>query len=139
MKANLIFIPDIFPSKRWAYEAEDRLSNYLNQEYNQFKTTRCNDKGKVVRLFSNYLTSVKEHPDELLSQLEKYSPIFVSNARSPMIFKETIFANNTGIFGGAICVDNPDFRYENKDEQLFYTLQTFRPYVVLWGSTFEQN
>ena len=84
-----------------------------------------------MRLFSNYLTSVNEHPDELLSKLEKYSPIFIGNHQDPVIFRKTIFRANTGIFGGAICVDNPNFAFENRDV-ITYTRTAFRPYVILW-------
>ena len=138
VKTNFVFIPDMYPSKRAANEPEELLSQYFNSDYNQYKTTRCNDEGKVVRLFSNFLTSVKEHPDELLAQLEKYSPIYISNGRDPVIFRETVFANNTGIFGGAICVDNPDFAFDDA-ATVTYNSAAFRPYVILWESTFEQN
>ena len=89
-----------------------------------------------MRLFSNYLTSVKEHPDELLSQLEKISPIVITNNLDPVIFRETIFSNNTGIFGGVICVDNPDFTYDNAN-LVTYTEKAFRPFVILWENEFE--
>ena len=67
VKLNFVFIPDMFPSKRFAYAEEDRLEYYYNKDYSQFKTTRCNYQGNVTRLFSNYLTSVNEHPDEVIS------------------------------------------------------------------------
>ena len=105
---NFAFVPDIYPSKRGLHEPEESLVHYLNPNFHQFSTTRCLN-GKVRRLFSNYLTSVNEHPDAMMSQLEKYSPIFIGNSIEPVIIRKSNFTQNIGLFGGAISVDNPDF------------------------------
>ena len=134
---NFAYIPDIYPSKRGLYTAEESLVHYLNPNFHQFSTTRCLN-GKVKRLFSNYLTSVNEHPDALMSQLEKFSPIFIGNSLEPVIIRKSNFTQNIGLFGGAICVDNPDFQFDNAN-LVTYTRTAFRPYVILQENEFKLN
>ena len=74
---NLIYIPDIYPSKRSSSDEIETLENYKNKYTGQIKTTRCNTSFEKKRFFSNYLTSLTEQASQELSSLEKYSPIYI--------------------------------------------------------------
>ena len=67
--------------------------------------TRCNSTNYVKRFFGDYLNSLDEQPAYELSQLEKYSPIFISLPQNPVMFDANTFENNVGIFGGSIAID----------------------------------
>ena len=55
---NLIYVPDIFPSKRSSLDENELLSNFINTETGQIMTTRCNSTLATKRLFSDYLNSL---------------------------------------------------------------------------------
>ena len=64
---NLIYIPDIYPSKRSSSDEIETLENFKNTKTGQIKTTRCNTNFVKKRLFSNYLTSLTEQASQELS------------------------------------------------------------------------
>jgi hypothetical protein len=78
MVNNLVFIPDIFPSlrtKEFDFENSvqgliSELATFKDEKLAQFSLKTC-VKGRYKRLFSDYLTSFKDHPDQLLVQLER--------------------------------------------------------------------
>lgn len=80
------------------------LSTFLDSTNGQLYTC-ANDK----RFMSQYLASQFGQESETLSQLETYSPIYISKNEGPMIFKDNVFKNNIGIKGGAISIDTPNF------------------------------
>ena len=64
---NMVFIQDIFPSKRSPSDDVELLSNFVNSETGQIKTTRCNSSLNTKRFFSDYLDSLREQPSHELS------------------------------------------------------------------------
>lgn len=73
MKKNMVYIPDIFPSLRTSvYDFEtnsmsallDELQHYQDSQ-EQYSLKRC-DHFRVSRLFSDALSSFKDHPDQAL-------------------------------------------------------------------------
>lgn len=69
----MVFIPDIFPSLRTSvYDFEtnsmsallDELQHYQDSQ-EQYSLKRC-DHFRVSRLFSDALSSFKDHPDQAL-------------------------------------------------------------------------
>ena len=57
---NMVFIPDIYPTRRSSSDEAEYLSYYMNSETGQVMTTRCNNSSKKKRLFSDFLTSLSE-------------------------------------------------------------------------------
>ena len=56
----MAFIPDIYPSKRSELDETEDISNFVNTETGQIKTTRCNSTNYVKRLFGDYFDSINE-------------------------------------------------------------------------------
>lgn len=92
--------------------------------------TRCNSTNYVKRFFGDYLNSLDEQPAYELSQLEKYSPIFISLPQNPVMFDANTFENNVGIFGGSIAIDTQN----HWDD--FADTDEYQPYVLICGNTF---
>jgi hypothetical protein len=61
-KNNLVFIPDIFPSKRSVTDEVELFDYYKNKVTGQIRTTRCSSNSVKKRLLSDYLTSLSEQP-----------------------------------------------------------------------------
>lgn len=71
MTKNMVYIPDIFPSMRkesfdfksnTIKAAINELQQYKSDNLFQFSLKRC-DQFRVRRLFSDFLSSFKDHPD----------------------------------------------------------------------------
>ena len=62
-----------------------------------------------------------------MSQLEKYSTIFIKLNRQPMFIIDNDFEDNIGTFGSSISIDSPNFvsDYSNK------TSVAERPHIVI--------
>ena len=73
------------------------------------KTHICGSTQKY-RLLTDYLNSFTEHPAETMTQLETYSPIYISRNEGPMIFSDNVFEDNIGLRGGAISIDRPNMQ-----------------------------
>lgn len=127
---NLVYIPDVFPSKRSPLDETEYLSNFINTETGQIMTTRCNSTLATKRLFSDYLNSLTELESEELSQFEKHSPIYISYPRNPIVFDDNQFESNIGLFGGTISIDSPNFVDDVSDEM------TRNPYVMISNNEF---
>lgn len=93
-------------------------------------TTYCNSDDQMRRFFGDYLTSVNEQPSHELSQLEKYSPVYISLNRQPALIEDNEFESNMGIFGGAVAIDNPNFTDDVLDSKEKH------PYVMFKDNTF---
>lgn len=57
---NMVYIPDIYPSKRSKSGDYEDVSYFKNSLTGQIRTTRCNDESLTKRLFSDVFTSLKE-------------------------------------------------------------------------------
>ena len=127
---NMAFIPEIYPSRRSAWDEIENLSNFINTETGQVKTSRCNSTLYTKRLFSDAFNSLTEQPSAELGQLEKHSPIYIAHHRNPVVFESNTFEWNLGIFGGAITIDTPNFVDDWSDAR------ERKPYVVIQENLF---
>ena len=101
-------------------------------------TTRCDSSDQKKRLLSNYLTSLSEQPSYELSQLEKYSPIYVSYHENPFVIINNVFEQNVGLFGGAVTFDSPNFVSGDFGSSTG-TNVLYRPYIVIQSNVFSLN
>ena len=143
---NLVYIPDIFPSMRsqgFDFESNtikaaiNELAQYRDDNLFQFGLKRC-DQFRVRRLFSDFLSSFKDHPDQLLVQMERQSAIYIAKPEKPVIFRNNTFSDNLGIFGGAIFVDSPNLQV-NKAYESLYASPNLRPVVIVKDNFFWRN
>lgn len=131
---NLVYIPYVRPNLNSKSTVKEPLSSFYDKTNDQINTKICASSTKTLRFFTDYLSSFHEQPSHEISQVEKYSPIFIQNNEGPMIFINNNFLNNTGIFGGAISIDTPNFQSEVK-----LSIQQQDPAIVLEGNTFLNN
>ena len=104
-------MPDLYPMVRNPDTSLDRIDDYIVKHNSAtfVKTSRCSDKGKIKRLFSDALTSVEDFDDsDWTSMLEKVSPIVIEYPDKNTIFRDNKFFNNTGLFGGSVSIDTPN-------------------------------
>lgn len=57
---NMVFIPEIYPSRRSAGDEIELLDNFINVNTGQIMTSRCNSTSVTRRFFSDYLNSIDE-------------------------------------------------------------------------------
>ena len=82
--------------------------NLFHDESNGQIYTKISSGSKCRRYLTNYLSSFEEQKSELITQIENYSPIYISKNEGPMFFIENEFTENIGIKGGAISIDTPN-------------------------------
>lgn len=132
----MVFVPEIYPSKRSSSDEIEMLSNFKNTLTGQIKTTRCDSDLNYKRLFSDYLTSLGEQPSYELSQLEKHAPIYISENENPVLLDGNTFSLNVGLFGGAIAFDTPNY---TDGEFYAETEKGSRAYLLVHDNTFKKN
>ena len=64
----------------------------------------------------------------MYNKFERLSPIYISRNRDKIIFFFCTFKNNIGTFGGAITINNPDFKTSEN-----------RPYFIISNCQFYNN
>jgi predicted sulfurtransferase len=47
--------------------------------------------------------------EDIYHYFETQSVIYIARNKQEMIFKDNLFENNIGLFGGAITIESPDF------------------------------
>lgn len=115
-KYNMVYIPDIYPKWRSKSDGNYNLDYFKNSLTGQVKTTRCGADNLTKRLFSDYFSSLIEQPSHILNQLERHSPIYVAYQRNPVLIIDNNFSENTGLFGGAIAIESPNFVDDATDD-----------------------
>ena len=87
---------------------------------------------KVARYFlQEVIHPDSEWDDDLMIQtLENVATFMIKGNQGPIIFRENEFSENIGTTGGAIHIENPDFRYADKERN---------PYIVIMENKFFNN
>jgi len=81
----------------------------------QFKICE-NNVWRARYLFQDVINPNKDFDDRLVvDTVETVAPFFIKGNQSPIIFMNNIFAQNIGTTGGAIHIEDPDFRFYKQD------------------------